>query len=96
MKRHGECHAIHFGEGRVAGYSMIQLIETSLISAHFADRTNAAYLDIFSGKPYDPAAVKPLRKCFLRRLEKTDGHSTAVRARGLWQDGPVSCDKEQE
>nr|MBI3611679.1 S-adenosylmethionine decarboxylase [Nitrospirota bacterium] len=37
MKRYGECQVVYFGEGRVAGYSMIQLIETSLISGHFAN-----------------------------------------------------------
>ena len=55
MKRFGECQVIHFGEEeRVAGDSMIQLIETSLISGHFANLTNSAYIDIFSCKAYDP------------------------------------------
>lgn len=58
MKRFGETQVVHFGEDeRVAGYSMIQLIETSLISAHFANLTNAVYLDVFSCKPYDPDVV---------------------------------------
>lgn len=58
MKRFGECHVVHFGEDeRVAGYSMFQLIETSCISAHFANETNTSYLDIFSCKEYDPAVV---------------------------------------
>ncbi len=55
MRRFGECQVVDFGkEERVAGYSMIQLIETSLISGHFANLTNSAYIDIFSCKPYDP------------------------------------------
>lgn len=59
MKRFGETQVVHFGEEeRVAGYSMVQLIETSLISAHFANLTNAVYLDVFSCKPYDPDKVK--------------------------------------
>lgn len=59
MKRFGETQVVHFGEEeRVAGYSMVQLIETSLISAHFANLTNAVYLDVFSCKPYDPEKVK--------------------------------------
>jgi S-adenosylmethionine/arginine decarboxylase-like enzyme len=58
MKRFGSCQVVHFGEGRVAGYSMVQLIETSLISGHFANDTNRAYLDIFSCKGYDVAAVE--------------------------------------
>jgi len=58
MNRFGECQVVHFGEDeRVAGYSMVQLIETSLISGHFANLTNAAYIDIFSCKAYDPDKV---------------------------------------
>jgi S-adenosylmethionine/arginine decarboxylase-like enzyme len=59
MKRFGETQVVHFGEDeRVAGFSMVQLIETSLISAHFANLTNATYLDVFSCKPYDPETVE--------------------------------------
>lgn len=59
MKRFGECQVVNFGEDeRVAGYSMVQLIETSLISAHFANASNATYLDVFSCKPYDPEVVE--------------------------------------
>jgi S-adenosylmethionine/arginine decarboxylase-like enzyme len=55
MQRFGETLCVHFGEDeRVSGYSMVQLIETSLISAHFANQSNTTYLDIFSCKPYDP------------------------------------------
>lgn len=64
MKRYGDCQIVHFGEGRVAGYSMTQLIETSLISGHFANDTNRAYLDIFSCKAYDPAVVAEFSKQF--------------------------------
>lgn len=59
MKRFGETQVVHFGEEeRVAGFSMIQLIETSLISGHFANLTNTVYLDVFSCKPYSPEAVQ--------------------------------------
>ena len=59
MKRFGETQVVHFGEDeRVAGYSMVQLIETSLISAHFANLTNTTYLDVFSCKTYDPEIVR--------------------------------------
>jgi S-adenosylmethionine/arginine decarboxylase-like enzyme len=48
MKRFGDTHVVHFGEDeRVAGYSMFQLIETSCISAHFANDSNTSYIDIF-------------------------------------------------
>jgi S-adenosylmethionine/arginine decarboxylase-like enzyme len=59
MKRFGDCVVVNFGEDeRVAGFSMTQLIETSLISAHFANASNVTYLDVFSCKPYDPAVVE--------------------------------------
>jgi hypothetical protein len=58
MRRFGETTVVRFGDDpRVSGYSMAQLIETSLVSGHFADATNAAYLDIFSCKPYAPRAA---------------------------------------
>jgi S-adenosylmethionine/arginine decarboxylase-like enzyme len=59
MKRFGETQVVHFGEDeKVAGFSMVQLIETSLISGHFANLTNTAYLDVFSCKPYLPERVQ--------------------------------------
>ena len=65
MRAYGETIVVHFGEEeRVAGYSMVQLIETSLISAHFANLTNAVYLDVFSCKLYDPATVADFAQAF--------------------------------
>jgi len=65
MKRYGETVIVHFGEDeKVAGYSMMQLIETSLISAHFANLANTAYLDVFSCKPYDPGVVADFAQRF--------------------------------
>ena len=65
MKRFGECTVVNFGEDeKVAGYSMTQLIETSLISGHFANKTNAAYLDIFSCKYYEPSVVEEFSRKF--------------------------------
>jgi S-adenosylmethionine/arginine decarboxylase-like enzyme len=59
MKRFGECVVVNFGEDeRVAGFSVTQPIETSLISAHFANASNTTYLDVFSCKPYNPAVVE--------------------------------------
>ena len=58
MRRYGETQVVYFGDDpRVTGFSMTQLIETSLISAHFADASCAIYLDVFSCAPYDPEEV---------------------------------------
>lgn len=65
MRRFGDTLVVHFGEDeRVAGYSMVQLIETSLISAHFANLTNTVYLDVFSCKMYDPQVVESFAREF--------------------------------
>ena len=67
MKRFGDCQVVHFGEDeKVAGFSMVQLIETSLISGHFANVTNSAYLDIFSCKSYDPVVVAEFTKNYFK------------------------------
>lgn len=58
MKMFGDTDVVHFGDDpKVTGYSMVQLIETSLISGHFAESSDSAYIDIFSCKYYDPEIV---------------------------------------
>jgi S-adenosylmethionine decarboxylase len=65
MKRLGECQGIHFGQDAgVAGYSMCQLIEISMISSHFDTLTNAAYIGIFSCQLYEPREVSRFLKAF--------------------------------
>ncbi|VVB82447.1 S-adenosylmethionine decarboxylase [uncultured archaeon] len=65
MKRFGECVVVNFGEDpKVSGFSMMQLIETSLISGHFVNLTNDIYLDIFSCKYYSPEVVAEFAKEF--------------------------------
>jgi S-adenosylmethionine decarboxylase len=67
MKRYKDCLTVHFGdEDRVAGFSMTQLIETSLISGHFAEESNAAYLDVFSCKFYEPRDVAEFAISFFK------------------------------
>lgn len=67
MRRFGECQVVHFGEDeKVAGFSMTQLIETSLISGHFANQSNAAYIDIFSCKCYEPREAAEFATSFFK------------------------------
>jgi S-adenosylmethionine/arginine decarboxylase-like enzyme len=55
MRRFGEPTIVNFGDDpKVTGYSLVQLIETSNICAHFADNSRSAYFDIFSCKKFDP------------------------------------------
>jgi len=53
MKAYGEPQVIHFGEDDKLGYTLVQLIETSNICAHFCDDTGNFYLDVFSCKPFE-------------------------------------------
>lgn len=70
MRRVGDCQVLHFGQDeRVAGYSMVQLIETSLISGHFCNLTQAAYIDVFSCKIYDPEKVATFSQAFFQGNE---------------------------
>ena len=65
MKRFGDCTVVNFGEDeKVAGFSMTQLIETSLIAGHFANLTSNVYIDIFSCKLYDPFEAAEFTKNF--------------------------------
>ena len=67
MRRYGETQVVRFGDDpRVTGFSMTQLIETSLVSAHFADNSKAIYLDVFSCAPYDPNEVASFAVQFFR------------------------------
>lgn len=67
MKRFQDTVVVHFGEDeKVAGYSMIQFIETSLISGHFANATNAIYIDIFSCCIYDPYMAAEFTRNFFK------------------------------
>lgn len=65
VKKFGDTVVVNFGEDeRVAGFSMTQLIETSLVSGHFANQTNNVYLDIFSCKEYPPHLAAKFCKIF--------------------------------
>ena len=67
MKRFGETVVVNFGEDpRVSGFSMTQLIETSLISGHYANQSNVVYLDVFSCKYYNPVEVAEFSKEFFK------------------------------
>jgi hypothetical protein len=54
----GEPQVQHFGSGNKAGYTLVQLIETSNITAHFCEETDDIYLDVFSCKPFKISTVR--------------------------------------
>jgi len=70
MKKFGDCTVVHFGQDpRIAGFSMTQLIETSLVSGHFANEADAAYIDIFSCVYYPPHATAQFVQTFFEAEE---------------------------
>lgn len=60
MVPYGEPQVVHFGSGDKAGYTLVQLIETSNIAAHFCEETNDMYLDVFSCKQFRPEDVEAI------------------------------------
>lgn len=67
VNRFGECTVVNFGaRPEVAGFSMTQLIDTSLVSGHFANKTNTVYLDVFSCKYYDPDVAADYAQRFFK------------------------------
>jgi S-adenosylmethionine/arginine decarboxylase-like enzyme len=58
MVPYGKPQIVHFGSGNKAGYTLLQLIETSNISAHFTEEDNNAYVDIFSCKDFKASDVE--------------------------------------
>jgi S-adenosylmethionine/arginine decarboxylase-like enzyme len=65
MEAYGPPQVVLFGEGNKKGYTLTQLITTSNITGHFCEQDNAAFLDIFSCKPYKiEDAVNCVREFF--------------------------------
>uniref|UniRef100_A0A6C0JNW8 S-adenosylmethionine decarboxylase n=1 Tax=viral metagenome TaxID=1070528 RepID=A0A6C0JNW8_9ZZZZ len=60
MVAYGDPQIVKFGTGNKAGYTLVQLIETSNICAHFVDETSDMYLDVFSCKPFNPTDVEAM------------------------------------
>lgn len=55
MKRYGPALIPHFGHDNpiTSGYSLVQLIETSSVTAHFSEFKKSVYLNVFSCAWFD-------------------------------------------
>lgn len=60
MVSYGPPQIIHFGTGNKAGFTLVQLIETSNIVAHFVEEYDDMYLDVFSCKEFNPGTVESM------------------------------------
>lgn len=84
MVAYGQPLIQHFGDGNKAGFTLVQLIETSNITGHFCDESGDAYLDVFSCKEFNPKTVEEVVKHYfapqsidLLTLERTAGRPMA-------------------
>jgi S-adenosylmethionine/arginine decarboxylase-like enzyme len=64
MVAYGQPQVVMFGTGNKKGSTLVQLIETSNITAHFVEENNSMYLDVFSCKDFDPRVVEEAVKEF--------------------------------
>lgn len=66
MNPYGEPIIKRFGKGKLRGYSLIQLIETSNITVHLDEFENKAFIDIFSCKKFNPIKAKNFSKNYFK------------------------------
>jgi S-adenosylmethionine decarboxylase len=68
MKPYGEPFVQRFGldHPKTAGYSLVQLIETSSIVGHFSELWKTAYINIFSCKDFDPNVARDFTTQFFK------------------------------
>jgi S-adenosylmethionine/arginine decarboxylase-like enzyme len=86
MVAYGEPQLQHFGSGNKAGYTLVQLIETSNICAHFVEETDDIYLDVFSCKKFDPKIVDKLVNEYFRPFHSQSQILNRQAENGLTKD----------
>lgn len=66
MKRYGRAFIPHFGHENpiTSGYSLVQLIETSSVTAHFSEYKKSVYVNIFSCAWFDAKETTTFCKKF--------------------------------
>lgn len=66
MKKYGPLRLKRFGVGKLEGYSFMQFIETSSITAHFEEQQNPkkAFIDIFSCRDFNEKTASEFCKEF--------------------------------
>ncbi|GAA4259737.1 S-adenosylmethionine decarboxylase family protein [Dactylosporangium darangshiense] len=65
------CERFALHDPDAAGYSLVQLITTSSITAHFAERSRTAFLNIFSCQPFDTDTVTAFVAAFFDASHST-------------------------
>ena len=80
MKKYGPARIPYFGRDNkmTAGYSLVQLIETSSITGHFSDYNKSAYLNIFSCAPFDAKKAATFTKNYFGATKMVMRVSTRI------------------
>lgn len=75
MKRYGDPQVPYFGleEPITAGFSLVQLIETSSVTGHFSEHKKSCYINIFSCKWFDMEKAAQFTQDFFgaKRIQAT-------------------------
>jgi S-adenosylmethionine/arginine decarboxylase-like enzyme len=71
MVAYGPPRIVRFGTSVQKGYTLVQLIETSCISAHFSEESNEVYLDVFSCKTFKKADAIAIFKKYFHPVKMT-------------------------
>ncbi len=66
MKSYGRPIIKRFGKGKLRGYSLIQLIETSSIVVHLDEFENKVFIDIFSCRNFDSKKAEVFAKNYFK------------------------------
>ena len=72
------CERFALDNPEAAGFTLVQLITTSSISAHFAENTGRAFINVFSCKPFDTDRATT----FIARYFDARQHTARVLHRG--------------
>lgn len=88
MKAYGEPTVVDFAndDPTKGGYTLVQLIETSNICAHFVSATGEAFFDVFSCKEFE---IEPVIQTITEYFGCSDGGVHAF-TRGDWSSLPDS------
>ena len=96
MVAYGEPVIEHFAthSHEAAGYTLLQMIETSNIAAHFAENIGQVYIDVFSCKAFDvEVALGICKKYFnpiqanMHNMERGFHQANQARVRNFTKEG---------
>ena len=75
---------------KAEGYTLLQMIETSNIAAHFSENTGQAYIDVFSCKAFENDDVIQVCQKYFKPVEV----NKITLQRGLFKNDIISIDSD--